>query len=112
MLFEPRFFNWTTTEQLWPFETANGAPIYAKYVTVALGNTTTVDVAHNITGLLKVLSAEAVADNGASWRPVPFAVDAGTSTLVLLMSGTNVSIITYADFSAYSADVYLRYTKS
>lgn len=93
----------------------NGKPIYKKTVdTGVLPNTTTKNVAHNISNLAFVISMNGIAKSGNVYIPLPLISSAGkTSDIGIYVNGNNISIESGSDRSSFTTSyVTLEYTKS
>jgi hypothetical protein len=113
-LWFPMLQRWRTTEEWIGSYNADAGKIYAKTIDFgALPNTTTKSVAHGITGLdlSKHIGFQCTAgDAGVFAAPVPQTV-AGI-TMQILADGTNISITTSADLSAFTTKIRLEYSKT
>ena len=107
-------FEWTTAEQVWPFETdVGGGTIYAKFIDmVTAPNNNSVTVAHGITGLLRVLTVDAIAEGPTDWYPLVYVNNSGGSPYSIAVNGTNVVVSSTANWGSAEAKVYLKYTKT
>jgi len=102
-------FNWTTSEQVWPYEKLNGDVIYAKmYIVAAMPNNTTLNIAHGITTIDKLLFLSAAAGNGSSNFISDNVSNAAFRGDVI---GTNIRVISTVNFTGYSGVVRILYTK-
>jgi len=112
-LMAPDAFEWTTSEQVWPFETDEGATLYAKKIDFGAGpNNTTKTVAHGITGLLRLFDIASIGKSGTpTHRRLPFAHIGVVHTYVDLTSAL-VRVTSNTDSSGDDYDIYIIYTKS
>ena len=104
-------FTWSTSEQIWPFEKpVGGGVFYAKAYSVAsFPNNTTATIAHGITGLTGMRELWTAAGDGTNF----FKADGNaTSGLHISILGSNIRIVTTANFSTYSGTIYFIYTRS
>lgn len=94
--------------------TWGGSIIYAKQVSVgALPNNTTTTDAHGITGLgIIIPGSGCVADNGTLQLPLPYLRAADTLKIQVYFDDTNITIVTNTDYSAYTGECLLFYTKT
>lgn len=104
---------YSTDEQLIG-EWVNGENLYQKTVNFGnLPNNTSKTVAHGITNLDRIISAEGFAKTSLNQTPIPF-VNNGTvgSQVALIVDNTNITLRTSEDRSQYTAYITLRYTKT
>lgn len=77
----------------------------------ALPNATTKNVAHGISGATRMwIAKESYATDGTNFFPLPYPDVTAASTIEVRMNGTNVIIVTGANYSTYSGFVTLEYT--
>lgn len=92
--------------------TSDGKKIYWKEVNFGnLPNATTKNVAHNIDGTITAEKVWGRAVTGALTLPLPHANTTLNQNVVLYRDGVNVVIITAINLSAYTAKVWLDYTR-
>jgi hypothetical protein len=111
----PVAFQWSTSEQVYPFEKdSSGNTLYCKEVDFgALPNAGVKSVAHGI-DVAKVFSVIASANNGSASRiPVPSTWNstAGAYDVFLELQTSNITIQDWIDWSMYSCKVRLIYAK-
>ena len=83
----------------------DGKVIWAKYVNFgALPNTTSKNVAHSIGSISAVVGVFGMAVSSGTYHPIP---NDGT---LLRVDGTNVTVTTDSDLSAYSGWIVVEYT--
>ena len=105
-------FNWTTSEQTWPFETYLGNTLYAKIVNLGtMPNNTTKNVAHGITSVSHGFVVRVIAREGAESYPYPNA-RITAHRYMAYMNSVNVVVATNANASAQTGYAYLIYSKS
>lgn len=105
-------FDWSTTEQEFPAKTG-GVQRYAKKLEIAnLPNSTSENHAHGITGLAEIEALWGVARNGTTEHPMPWPATISNGYIGLARAGDNIVVTTGINWSAFSADVYMIYTKS
>lgn len=107
--------NFTTAEQDTGRTWTDGETIYQKTVHFAAGpNNGVVNTAHNITGLDRVVAMSGTMTNGTIQRFIPNVEAVDTTQLQVAISSTNLILASGVggDFSAYSGDVTLWYTKT
>ena len=103
-------FDWSTSEQIYPFETIGGQTVYAKYYSVAnFPNSTTANIAHGITDLDRVIELSIEAKSGTTYIRGDANV---SSTLLSYVLGSNLVVISTVNYSAYSGKIFIKYTKS
>lgn len=108
------FHNYSTAEQVvgtW----IDGSTVYEKTVSLGnLPNDSTLNVAHDISNLGKVISVTGVAQRETNFIAVffPYATTNRVDTIFVTISQTNVNITTYSDRSAFTGYVTIQYTKS
>jgi len=91
-------------------DTLDSAIIYARVISLGtLPNNGTKNVAHSITGLLKVLGLEILGDNGSSQYLFTYAASTYAHVLV---NNTNISFITNTNWTAYTGICTVFYTRS
>lgn len=105
---------YTTSEQVigrW----INSKPIYRKVVEFGtLPNTSTKNVAHNISNVDRWVNVSAIAENVAKGcLPIPYVSSPITNGVALALTSTNITITTYSDRTYFdSCYVILEYTKT
>lgn len=109
--------DFSTTEQDTGLKFTGGETIYQKTITFSAGpNNSTVNTAHGITNLGKILSVEGFMDDGTIQRNINnIETSAGTAIQAQwAISDTNFIHLSglAGDFSGYSGIVTLRYTKT
>ena len=103
----------TTTEASLPFA-VSGSQVYVKAVALgALPNNTSAATAHGITGLNQIIAVWGWAEHSSngSRRAIPIYDADSTGHIEIRADGTNLTVQTAADQSAFSATVYVLYTK-
>ena len=93
----------------------DGKPIYQKTVNFGtLPNATDKLVAHGISNLSYVIKVEGTATSGSVFRPLPLIYNSVYATYNTSMdvSGTNITMSTTQDRSAWTAYITLYYTKT
>ena len=110
-------FNWTTSEQTWPFETLNGTTLYAKRVDcgTTFGAGALINTAHGITGLANIHRVWGTLEDSALYTlPWTNGLGDGTSvgTFGIWVDATNAVIRCYTNRDGFQAWAYLIYTKS
>lgn len=97
------------TGEIW----IDNKPIFRKVVEFgALPNNTTKNVAHGITGLDRVISLEAVAENTIIGNYLPLSYPTGAARVELLIQGPDIRIVTSSNFQDWTrTHVILEYTK-
>lgn len=107
-------FQWSTSEQVWPFEkAADGSTLYCKQVNFGtLPNNGTKTTAHNISSLTlsKVNRFYGAATDGTYLQYLPQS-NGSTYDVVFALTATDIYITTFANYSSYSAVVYIIYSK-
>lgn len=107
--------NWTSTEQD-TGRTFLGQPVYQKTISIAAGpNNSTVNTAHNITGLVLVIGYQCMGKDGSAiQRTFPNVEAVGTQQCQLAFSGTNIILLSGlgGDYSGYAIKCTMFYTKS
>jgi hypothetical protein len=107
--------DFSTSEQDTGVKWIDGSTIYQKTVAIAAGpNNTTVNTAHGITGLLKVVDVLGFLDNGTLQRALINTEASATAQLQMAVTDTNVVLLSGVggDYSGYAGHATLRYTKS
>lgn len=100
---------WTTTE-IWTGKFRDGSKVYTKVVDFgALPNATSKNVAHGISNLDLSYTQAPVVEATCSNGTMPTTL-AGIATVTF--TGTNLTLTTTADFTAYSAYVRIEYCKT
>lgn len=104
---------YSTNEQLigkW----VNGEDLYQKTVNCGnLPNATSKTVAHGISNLDRIISAEGFAKSSTNQTPIPFVNNTTVgSQVVLIVDNTNITLRTSDDRSPYTGYITLRYTKT
>jgi len=105
----------TTAEVAAGYTDVNGDPVYQKTIVIAAGpNNETLNIAHGITGLKKLVRLEGYIDNGTFWRSVNNLEATATANLHWALSATNFVLVsgTGGDYSGYSGSVTVWYTKT
>lgn len=90
-----------------------GKPLYRKVINYgALPNTTTKEVNHNISNLDCITNIRGIATNGSSFIILPRTHTASNLCIVLEATKTTILINDGYNFSAFSAQIILEYTKT
>lgn len=107
-------FNWSTTEQVWPFETTiGGDPLYAKAVAVAaLPNATGDFHNHGITNLDRIFYYWGEFSNGTILLKVPYVGSSVAGSIDMFVNATQFRLNTGTNYSAWSGYVFLIYSKT
>lgn len=110
----PIIMDYSTSEVDTGARWIDGSAIYKKTINLgALPNSTSKDVAHNISNLGFVVDIQATASNGTYRIIIPATATSDASHQIALnVTGTDVNIVAGDDRSAYSGYVTLYYTKS
>lgn len=105
--------NYSTTEVDTGGTWIDGSTIYKKTVVIAsLGTAgSTTAVAHGITNLSKIIKIEGVSQSGTNFTILPYA-DGGNNDIGVYVNSTNVCVYSQANRTGQSADVTIYYTKS
>lgn len=97
----------------------NGKPLYRKVISFgSLPNSTTKNVAHEISNLGEVTRLSAIATNGSgSYKTIPDVISTNTATYMtsqvkLSISSGNIVIYTESNQSSFSTYVVMEYTKT
>lgn len=92
----------------------DGSAIYKKTIaTGTLPNSTSSFIAHNITGLSRVIKIEGYAYDSLIQMPLPFASPTATSSVSVACSSTDITLTTGTDRTTFTESyVTLYYTKS
>jgi hypothetical protein len=112
----PVAFQWSTSEQVYPFEKgSNGETLYAKQVTISsFPNNGSQNYPHGISGLgsgtsrVKQIWGVVYRGNGLVARPMPYAHANGQYTIELLTDETNIIIGTGSNYFALDGSGYVR----
>lgn len=90
-----------------------GELIYCKTIDLgALPNATTKDVAHGIGGYTRIVALSGVARSGTINYPLNYAAPLASQSIgVYVLNSVSVRITTRINYSAYSGEVTLQYTK-
>lgn len=92
----------------------NNENLYQKTINFGnLPNATSKNVAHGISNLDRIISAEGFAKSSANQTPIPFVNNTTVgSQVVLIVDNTNVTLRTSDDRSVYTGYITLQYTKT
>lgn len=104
--------NYTTAEQDTGLTWVGGETIYQKtLVAGTFPNANSVNVAHGITGLDKIIKFEGYGDDGTNGIPLPYTQQTGDN-IQLSSDDTNVVISSTANFSGFSGHITIWYIKT
>ena len=110
---DPIIMDYSTSEVNTGAKWIDGETIFKKTINIgSLPNNTTSTVAHNITSLNQLIRVEGSFTNGTNSAPIPYAAPTASKSVQVYVDGTNITIGTGEDRSAYSGYVTLYYTKS
>jgi len=110
---EAATFNWTTSEQVWPFYTDNGDTIYAKFVSCGSGpNNGTVTDAHGITNFDRLMPGSLLSWEASGGGNNLYAYTSGSTHVIMSVDNTNVNQWSNGDYSGHTFYAYLLYTKT
>lgn len=99
----------TVTSKIW----TNGKPIYRKVVDLgALPDTSSKNVAHNITGFDEFITISGFTSDGTTRFPLPAGNPASAGAINLHVTATNVVITTGTNRLAHDGIAIIEYTKT
>lgn len=105
--------DWSTTEQETGLEWLNGKPIFQKTVAVTMPNNNTTNTAHGITGIDELVDQYGQAQvAGPFFIPLPRSGKALITYLHVSVNATNIVLRSANNYSAYTGNVTLLYTKT
>lgn len=91
-----------------------GSPLYRKVIAIAAGpNNSTVNVAHDITGVADFVHVTGMISNGSTIRPLTTPEGTSTQSMKFALTSTNLVLQSGSggDYSGYSGHAILYYTK-
>jgi hypothetical protein len=110
-------FQWSTSEQVWPFEKSeNGATLYCRLFTGQLPNGGNLSIAHGLSGFspskVKRLSIGGYAASYTQWSPFPYGCWAASSyDVTIAVDANNIYVTCAYDKSMYAARIEFIYAK-
>ena len=100
--------HFATTEKDSGMRAIGDIPIYQKTVDLgSLPSSGSANTAHGISGMDVLIKIEGGASAAAAWIPIP-----ATNEIEISLTGTNIAITTYSNYSTYNGLVTLFYTKT